>query len=62
MDEKRRKFLKKSALATIGASAVTANAVELKDLYKKIKNSSGKKDEVLYKISPEWELFYKQAK
>lgn len=62
MDDRRRKFLKKSALVAVGTSAVAASAEPLKDLHKKIKNSSGKKDEVLYKISPEWELFYEKAK
>lgn len=64
MQNKRREFLKKSAVAaaTLGASGAIASGLKSDKLPAKIKNQSGKKSEILYKRSPEWELFYKQAK
>ncbi|MCI6988393.1 MAG: Tat pathway signal protein [Campylobacter sp.] len=70
MQAKKRAFLKQAALLAAGASVALGSAkitrgIDPKEFDKDkfgIKSSSGKKDEVLYKRSPEWELFYKQAK
>lgn len=64
MQAARREFLRKAAITAAGVSATAAIAKEgshASKLVGKIKKDSGKKKEVLYKRTAEWELFYKQA-
>ncbi|CZE45745.1 twin-arginine translocation signal domain-containing protein [Campylobacter geochelonis] len=61
MESKRRDFLKKAAVGAVGVAAVSVNASAAvpKD---KIKKDSGKKAETLYQRTPQWELYYTNAK
>lgn len=60
MKEERRSFLKKAltGAAAVGVAGVSASAVTPENL----KKDSGKKSETLYQKTPNWEIYYKQAK
>lgn len=65
MQENRREFLKKAAIVASGVATTQAMGASLSlknDLADKVKNTSGKKEEILYKRTPAWDLFYKQSK
>ncbi|PSM53299.1 putative formate dehydrogenase-associated protein [Campylobacter blaseri] len=60
MNSKRREFLKKTAIGSAGVVGLAT--MSFATTPENLKKDSGKKKEVLYKRTPDWDLYYRNAK